>query len=134
MRMKTVKIDGEKLKKELMKRNLTNQDVSEAIGFSRDYITDCIRRGAISEEGARRILEGFYIKYEAIQPDVEKPEVVEEPAQVSMQIQQGLGKEEVTEAVFSALVKYFGTPKKTIEHTDFAENFKRSLQAMEKEQ
>ena len=133
MRMRTVKIDSEKLKKELRKRNLTNQDVSEAIGFSRDYITDCIRNGAISEPAARRLLEEYYIKYETIQPEIEKPEV-EEPTQASMQIQHGLGNDEVAEAVFSALVKYFGTPKKPIEHTDFADNFKRSLQAMEKEQ
>ena len=135
MKMKTVKIDSEKLKKELQKRGLINQEVSEAIGFNRDYITDCLRSGQISEVGAKRLLEEYYIKYENIEPEiVKKPEPVQEPAQVAMQMQTGLGKDDIEDAFYSALVKYFGNPRKLIEHTDHAENFRRSLQAMEKEQ
>ena len=59
MGSKAIKIISENLEKEITKRGLNNQEVSEAIGHGRNYISEALRRGRIGK-GAVRALEILY--------------------------------------------------------------------------
>lgn len=83
-RSKMIRIDGEKLAKEIRKRGMKYREVSEEIMRSHDYIADCIRNNEISEISARHLDKRLRIRYEDIAPDemLTEPEVVEIPGQV----------------------------------------------------
>lgn len=73
------KIDSEALRRELEVRNLSFKEASEAMGYSKTYLSKIINRGAdIIPKTAALLLENLYnIKPEAyVIPD--KPEPVQE--------------------------------------------------------
>lgn len=70
-------IDGAKLEELIKAAGYEKCDVSEAIGYSRGYLTECIRSNLIPIVAAKCIETMFKIPYDLYKPVVDIPE--EEP-------------------------------------------------------
>lgn len=101
-------IDGEALKKIITKRGLVMADVSDAIGFEKNYISRSISRGTMGKS-AMAALKGLY----GISPEeYKKKEPVAIPEQLELPlfnqpaaIDYDRLAETVEKAVFAALMK-----------------------------
>lgn len=101
-------IDGEALKKIITKRGLVMADVSDAIGFEKNYISRSISRGTMGKS-AMAALKGLY----GISPEeYKKKQPVAVPEQLELPLfNQGSGldydrlAETIEKAVFAALKK-----------------------------
>lgn len=78
------KIDPEKLRKEIKKRNMKHQDVSETCLYSKSYTTWVLRRGEASVRYVDYLQKKLNITYDDIKPEEPKPE----PEQISFQVVQ----------------------------------------------
>lgn len=76
----TTPINGDLLKKELIKRGLRVGEVGEAMGYSPSYLSQAIRHGRVSNR-AVVLLETLYNLPVTAYQYVEEPEVEDEPAE-----------------------------------------------------
>lgn len=76
----TTPINGDMLKKELIKRGLRVGEVSEAMGYSPSYLSQAVRHGRVSNR-AVVLLETLYNLPITAYQYVEEPEVEDEPAE-----------------------------------------------------
>lgn len=72
--VRTVEIDGEKLRAELKKRALIAADVSHEIGYSGTYIKNACDSGKIRLAAAHMLKSLYNIEYDDIAPDSETEE------------------------------------------------------------
>ena len=79
-----IDIDGEKLRTEIKKRGMTGKEVSEELGLSTGYISDCICDGKIR----KIVLMGLETKFGITYEDLKKVEPVQEPVQEVVQFDQ----------------------------------------------
>ena len=70
-------IDGAKLEELIKAAGYEKCDVSEAIGYSRGYLTDCIRSNLIPIVAAKCIETMFKIPYDLYKPVVDMPPEVD---------------------------------------------------------
>ncbi len=70
-------INGDKLRKLIEDRKLTNRQVSADIGYSSWYISNCISRGYIGTPAIKLLEKLYNIKYDDYK--IEEPEIEEEP-------------------------------------------------------
>lgn len=92
-----VKIDGDKLRRELEKRNLTQQAASRELGFGGNFISNVARRGSITKSALKSIELAFNIAPADILPD--EPQEQPQPQQIEMDMPAGLTYQEVALAV-----------------------------------
>lgn len=85
MRTTGIEIDGNKLKKELLRRGLTMSEVSKEMGFNESYLSNHVTSGFTSLETVKMLESLYHIKYESYQPDRFEPEQYEliQPVQES---------------------------------------------------
>lgn len=131
MRKAVKPFDGTKLDKQLRQRNLTRQEASKVLGFNRDYLTDCVRRGTISKDAIDKMEKVFFIKEEDIYFDKVEPQI--EPMQTEMKMSAGITLEDITNAVSQgvqeALEAYFGKRAEPVAALE--EKWKSALHSME---
>lgn len=95
-----IKIDGDKLRRELEKRNLTQQAASRELGFGGNFISNAARRGSVSKSAMKSIELAFNISPEDIAPAEPAPlPQTLQPQQIEMEMPAGLTYQEVTQAV-----------------------------------
>ena len=96
-----VKIDGDKLRRELEKRNLTQQAASRELGFAGNFISNAVRRGSVSKSAMKAIELAFNISQEDIEPaqPQQEPKPQPQPQQIEMDMPAGLTYQEVALAV-----------------------------------
>ena len=92
-----VKIDGDKLRRELEKRNLTQRAASRELGFAGNFISNVARRGSITKSALKSIELAFNIAPADILPD--EPQEQPQPQQIEMDMPAGLTYQEVALAV-----------------------------------
>lgn len=69
MAQRTIKIDGDKLKKAIEKRGLLITHASKEMGRGMSYLSDCAGREQISEASFITLSALYNIKREEIEPD-----------------------------------------------------------------
>lgn len=80
-RAKMVAINGEKLKAHILTTGTTLAEASEQLGYSRDYLTNCVRQNMMTRQGISLIGLMLNIPEELYVPKEAEPEIVpEEPA------------------------------------------------------
>lgn len=73
-----IEINAESLKKQLIKRGLKYNDVSQGIGHNRNYLTDVFKRKRLSKSSAKMLELLYNIKLDDYIADTyKKPEVKE---------------------------------------------------------
>ncbi len=78
MAQRTIKIDGDKLKKAIEKRGLKITLVSKEMGRGMSYLSDCAGRGQMSEASFVTLSAIYNIKREEIEPDKPIEDVVKD--------------------------------------------------------
>ena len=76
---KTLKIDGEKLKREIKKRGLNGREVGPLVGHSETWVAGCVHQGRISEAGAVLLEKILNLPREAYELSNDAPQELAEP-------------------------------------------------------
>lgn len=98
-RARMIEIDGTKLLRLLEIAGVTPKEAGIEMGFSDDYIRDCIRRGRIATNAVKSLERVYKIKAEDIVRKDEQPEQEEEKTEVP----EADLKQIIEEAVLAAL-------------------------------
>ena len=78
-----MKIDGNKLTREIEKRGLIGRAMSVEMGYAASYISCCTNRGHMSTSGLKMLEKLYDIRPDEIMPDKE-PETIPEPEQMTI--------------------------------------------------
>lgn len=93
--MRSVKIDGEKLRKALTQKSIDFASVSRKLGCSKSYISDCIRRNTISMQSLNMLSMIYGIGIEDLQEENPK-----KPEKAKLDL---FGEEELYKTIYSAV-------------------------------
>lgn len=77
-RAKMVAINGEKLKAHILTTGTTLAEASEQLGYSRDYLTNCVRQNMMTRQGISLIGLMLNIPEELYVPKEAEPESIPE--------------------------------------------------------
>lgn len=83
--IKTLPIDGEKLKRAILSKGYITE-ISEELGYEKAYLSQTCKYGRITQSAALLLEKMYGIKYEDYKPEEKKEDPIEEPRHLETEV------------------------------------------------